>query len=107
MRLPADSIIAPGKVTQYLLRRRIENDKSAFLALAGYREATADRLLADIREQILPLEAEHIEETEYGTKYRIRGELVGPNGRALRILTIWMTEIATKQTKFITLFPDR
>ena len=107
MRLPPNSTIALSKIAQYLLRPRVQDDKSAFLALAGYRVASADSLLADLREQILPLEAECIEVTEYGPKYRIRGTLVGPNGHTLRVVTIWMTDDATKLTKFITLFPDR
>lgn len=107
MKLPADTIIAPNKLTQYLLRLRVEDDKSQFLALAGYTLADADRLLQDIRKQLLPLDAEFHEETEYGPKYRIRGTLTGPNGRVLRIVTIWMKENETNQTKFVTLFPDK
>ena len=107
MKLPANTIIAPGKLSQYLLRLRLEDDKSQFLALAGYTLDDADRLIRDIREQLLPLDAEFHEETEYGPKYRIRGTLTGPNGRVLRVLTIWMKENATNQTKFVTLFPDK
>ena len=91
----------------YLLRFRLENDKSAFLALAGYTSGHTERLLADLREQILPLEAECIDQTEYGPKYRIRATLTGPNGHDLHIVTIWMREEATNQTKFVTLFPDK
>ncbi len=107
MKLPANTIIGPRKLSQYLLRLRVEDDKSQFLALAGYRLEDADRLMRDIREQLLPLEAEFHEETEYGPKYRIRGTLTGPNGRVLRVATIWMKENATNQTKFVTLFPDK
>ncbi len=107
MKLPLNTIIAARKITEYLLRPRLEDDKSAFLGLAGYTRDGADRLLADIREQILPLEAECFEQTDYGPKYRIRGTLTGPNGRILRVVTIWMKENATNQTKFVTLFPDR
>ena len=107
MRLPADAIIATRKVTEYLLRWRPEDDKSAFLAQAGYTVETSERLSTDIREQLLPLEAELVEETEYGPKYLIRGELVGPNGRPLRAVSIWMTEDATGETKFVTLYPDK
>jgi hypothetical protein len=107
MKLPSNTVIAPRKLTQYLLRLRLQDDKSQFLALAGYTLENADRLMADIREQILPLEAELFDETEYGPKYRIRGTLTGPNGRVLRVLTIWMKENATNQTKFVTLFPDK
>jgi hypothetical protein len=61
----------------------------------------------DLREQLLSLNAELFDETEYGTKYRIRGTLTGPNGRALRVLSIWMKENATGDTKFVTLLPDK
>ena len=107
MKLPANSVIASRKLTHYLLRLRLEDDKSQFLALAGYTLENADRLMSDIREQILPLEAELFDQTEYGPKYRIRGTLTGPNGRALRVSTIWMKENATNQTKFVTLLPDK
>lgn len=107
MRLPDDTLIALEKMTEYLLRWRPEDDKSAFLAQAGYSLANADRLLADIRAQLMPLEAQFMEDTEYGAKYVIGGVLTGPNGRTLRVLAIGMTEEATGQTKFITLYPDR
>lgn len=79
MKLPLNAHIDPRKLTDYLLRQRLEDDKSAFLALAGYTADNAARLLPDIREQVLPSEAEFIEQTEYGPKYRIRRTLRGPN----------------------------
>ena len=106
MKLPVNAHIDPRKLSEYL-RRRLEDDKSAFLESAGYTTDNAGRLLMDIREQILPLDAEFIEQTEYGPKYRIRGTLTGPNRRVLGVVTIWMTEDATNRTKFVTLFPDK
>jgi hypothetical protein len=35
------------------------------------------------------------------------GTLTGPNGLILRVITIWMKEDTTNQTKFVTLFPDK
>ena len=107
MKLPADAIIASRKVSDYLLDWRLEDDKSAFLALASYTQDNADRLATAIREPLLPLEAELIEETEYGLKYRIRGTLTGPNGRVLRVVSIWMKEDATGDTKFVTWVPGK
>lgn len=107
MKLPAESIIAPEKLTDYLLRPRDDHDKSGFLARAGYgsREDAA-KLEADIRSQMLPLEAESLGATIYGEKFVIRGTLTGPNGRRLKIFSVWMVEKATGLTKFITLYPD-
>jgi hypothetical protein len=107
MRLPPDSIIARDKLSAYLLSRREDHDKSGFLALAGYDAPNADRLEADLRAQILPLDATAVGATPYGEKFVIRGPLCGPNGRVLRVLSVWMLEKATGLTKFITLYPDR
>jgi len=107
MRLPDDSIISPEKLTEYLLKWQPDNDKSKFLAQAGYSSDNWQRLLEDIRAQILPMEAELMRKTAYGDLFRIRGKLLGPNGVSIRIVTVWMEEYASRQTKFITLFPDK
>ena len=106
MKLPPDSEIARVKVTQYLLKLRDEDDKSKFLAQAGYTGAQAERLLQDLRD-LLAADAEFVQKTEYGDKYQICGKLTGPNGRSVSIITIWMIERATGKTKFITLYPDK
>lgn len=105
MKLSADALIAPEKLSRYLLRWRPEDDKSAFLARAGYTLENADQLRQDIRSQLLSLDAEYLELTEYGEKPALRGSLRGPNGVELPVITIWMIEAASQQTKFITLYP--
>ena len=107
MKLPADAAIAKAKVANYLLQWRPENGKSRFLAQAGYTSEHADQLAEDIRHQLLPLEAEFEESTEYGDKYRIVGALIGPNGRTLPVVSVWMIEAATRTTKFLTLYPAK
>jgi hypothetical protein len=107
MKLPSDSTIASEKIKNYLLQWRAENDKSAFLARAGYGLEQWEILAAHLREQILSLEVDFVELTSYGEMYEIRGSLAGPNGVSLKVVTIWMTEHVTGQTKFITLFPDK
>jgi len=106
MKLSADTIIPPEKISRYLLRPLEESDKSGFLALAGYAPGLADRLLHDIRHQLLPLDVEVIGPFLYGVKYRIRGVLRGPNGRELKVNSIWATIKATGETRFLTLYPD-
>lgn len=107
MKLAPDALIAKVKVAGYLLKWRPENDKSHFLGSAGYTGAHADQLVDDIRRQLLPVEAMFEETTDYGTKYRISGALIGPNGRQLRVETIWMVEAASGLTKFITFYPTK
>lgn len=107
MKLKPDAIITEEKISEYLLKWRADNDKSQFLRRAGYTQANWRNLLLDIRNQILPLEAEILQNTAYGLLWKIRGALKGPNGVTLRVVTIWMDEKYTGMTKFITLFPDK
>jgi hypothetical protein len=108
MKLPQDAVIAPAKLNQYLLVWRMADDKSKFLALAGYGLDNWQQLEADLRGQVLPLDAVLAgDPNRFGTVYEIRGDLVGPNGRVLSIVTVWMVEYETGVVKFITLYPDR
>lgn len=107
MKLPPDALIAPDKLRRYLLVKRLVGDKSEFLKQAGYSLDTWQRLEQDIRQQVLPMEAELIEQALYGDYYEIRAPLAGSNGTVLNVRTIWMRESTTGITKFITLYPDR
>jgi len=107
MKLPEDTILAPEKFFRYLLIWRPVDDKSKFLAFAGYTPDNWQILVHDLRRQILVKDATEIEQTKYGTVYEIRGNLQGPNGKILSIVTIWMAESKTEQTKFVTLYPAK
>lgn len=104
VRLASDAIISETKLTGYLLIPLPKDDKSKFLAQAGYTLNNWQQLEQDLRTQILPLEAVPTTPTQFGQKYVIVGDLTGPNGTALRVKTIW---IATPEaTRFVTLFPS-
>ena len=107
MKLPTNAQIAPEKLTGYLLVKRPVGDKSDFLKRAGYTLDNPRRLEQDIRSQILTLDAVSIEKTDYGEVFEIRASLKGPNGTALKVKTVWMQELKTGITKFITLYPDK
>jgi hypothetical protein len=107
VKLPPESTIAIEKATRYLLVSQARGDKSKFLAQAAYTLENPDRLLLDLREQILPLDAVALESGKFGDYYEISGLLRGPNGRDLRVRTIWMTDHLSGKTKFITLLPDK
>ncbi len=58
MRLPADTVIPDDKITKYLLVRRARGDKSVWLESAGYSLEEPEQLAADLRGQLLSLEAQ-------------------------------------------------
>ncbi|MDC0832758.1 hypothetical protein POG22_06985 [Geitlerinema sp. CS-897] len=107
MKLPQNAIIAPAKLTEYLLKPKPFDDKSAFLLRAGYSRENWQQLEVDLRQQILTRDAMFIEENIFGRKYQIIGILTGRNNIELNIVTIWMFELATQNFKFITLFPNK
>ncbi|MFI5202158.1 MAG: DUF6883 domain-containing protein [Candidatus Kapaibacterium sp.] len=105
MIIPKDAIIAIEKVRDYLLKPRIKHDKSGFLRLAGYEREQYEILLNDIRDQFLPSEAQFQERKKYGEYYAIRGFLQGPNGRQLRVKTVWIVDLQG-DIRFVTLVPN-
>jgi hypothetical protein len=107
MKLPPDSVIPLEKFTRYLLVAQKRADKSAFLSRAGYSQENAERLLNDLRSQILPLDATPAGETQFGDFFEVRGTLHGPNGKNLRVKTIWVREHLRGAVRFITLLPDK
>ncbi len=107
MKLPKNTVIATEKLTNYLLVFKKRNDKSQWLAQAGYSAENWQVLENDLRKQILSLDAQLSEITPYGQTYEIIGNLTGVNGKTIAVHTIWMTETATKITKFITLYPEK
>ncbi len=107
MKLPAETIIAPEKVTHYLLVPQARGDKSEFLERAGYTLERAGQLLSDVRAQLLPLEATPGKSNQFGQYYETCGSLIGPNGVTLAVRAIWMTEHLSGVTKFVTLLPDK
>jgi hypothetical protein len=71
MILPTNTSISPEKLMQYLLTPRKRNDKSKWLAQAGYRLENWRVLENDLRMQILSLDASPSELTIYGQTYEI------------------------------------
>jgi hypothetical protein len=82
-----------------------KDDKSKFLAQAGYTVENWQQLEQDLRTQVLTQPAEPIETTPYGQKYMIWATLRGQNRIKLKILTIGM--VNNNETRFVTLVPDK
>jgi hypothetical protein len=103
--LDPKAIIPEAKLTQYLLIRLPKDDKSQFLAKAGYNLSNWQELARDIRQQILPLTATPTISTKFGQKYEIYGTLTGANGVTLKIITVWI--VSSTETRFVTLVPQK
>ncbi len=107
MKLPANSIVRPEKITDYLLRPRSRNDKSKFLNELGYTLDNWTVLRDDILMQFLPKDADFEENTPYGDMYHIEADLFGPNGKSRKILTVWLLDTTLSQAHLVTMYPAR
>src|SRR3712207_2727424 len=105
MRIPADAVIPPEKLTQYLLRFRPWDDKSRFLSSAGFAATRPEILENAIRVATATSEAVEDGENDYGMFYRVDGELVKPNGRFLSVVIIWLQWKLDGKFHFVTLKP--
>ena len=95
------------KVTSYLLVARDWDDKSKFLAQAGFSRQNPHLLLEAIRKLAASTEAVEDRATEYGEILRADGELVGPSGQSLSVVTIWIREKLEGRVRFVTLKPRK
>jgi hypothetical protein len=107
VKLPDKTVIPRDKLLRYLLLPREENDKSKFLASAGYTLANWEVLERELHQLSRTCEVSNLETSPFGIMYEVRGTLTGPNARTLDVVTIWIKLEATSETRFVTLFPHR
>ena len=98
-------IIAPEKLTDYLLMQRPRGDKSGYLQRGGYTEDHAETLRDALIDLAATGDAEESRSDRFGTRYKLPGQLKCPNGRTLGVVTIWMRK-ADGRFHFIMLVPS-
>jgi len=104
VRIPEDAIISDHKITRYLMQKA-RNDKSKFLAQAGFTLENSETLRAAIRLLVGAGEAAEDRINEYGVFYQVVGELVGTNGVTLPVVTVWLRRQIDGRFQFVTLKP--
>ena len=100
-RIPAD------KLRDYLLSTTHPDGrgKAEYLGGLGYSQDAFSRLEADLREQVLTLDAQPGRPSPYGQKYEILGPLTGPNGKNAWVRTIWIVLTGETAPRLVTLIP--
>ena len=107
MKIPNDAIIPERKITQYLLVFQAKDDKSKFLAQAGFTQENPDLLEAAIRDLANRVEAVVDDQNEYGTFFLVVGKINGTENRKLSVITVWLQRAVDQKFQFITLKPDK
>ncbi|MGI0479345.1 DUF6883 domain-containing protein [Geminocystis sp. CENA526] len=107
MKIPENAIIPKAKITRYLLIFKPRNDKSKYLAQAGFTLDNWQLLKLAIQQIIRENEAKEDITDQYGTYYQVIGELKGVNNQNLTVVTIWLRREIDQEFQFITLKPYR
>jgi hypothetical protein len=102
-----DAIIRPDKLRDYLLSEAHLDGrgKAAYVGRLGYVQGTAGQLDADLRGQILSLDAQPGRPSPYGQNNEILGPLTGPNGKNAWVRTIWIVLTGETSPRLVTLIP--
>jgi hypothetical protein len=107
MKIPSDAIIAVEKLTRYLLVFKPQDDKSQFLAQAGFTLENPEELEKAIRTLITTEPTIPDGDNEYGRFYRVEGQLKGTQSRTLAVVTIWIKWYFDQKYRFVTLKPKK
>lgn len=107
MKMPSGLIIQDRKLTNYLLVYQPKDDKSEFLAQAGYTLETWQLLKQDILKAVEGMDVTDVTETTWGKRFQVNAQWNGLNGRSLRVITIWQQDGNSDTIRFVTLYPDK
>jgi PAS domain-containing protein len=101
------AIIEERKLREYLLSptHSIGRFKAAFFAQLGYTQEDWLRLEEDLRAQHLSREVEEVGASRHGKKYKIEAPLVGPNGKRVELISIWIIRRGEDRPRFVTAYP--
>lgn len=105
MKIPQSAEIPKQKLSDYLLKERKIDDKSKFLRQAGFTESDSEALEQSLKNHISDFDAVSDSENEYGEFYTVKGDLRGPNGNILKIISVWLKRKVDQIFQFITLKP--
>lgn len=107
MYIPPNCLIPDSKLTHYLLVFQKRNDKSQFLAQAGFTQANPEQLKTALLNLIAITPAVFDRSDQYGDFYQVIGTLKGIQNINLEVVTIWIQRKADAQFQFVTLIPHK
>jgi hypothetical protein len=108
VRVPrADQVrVDEQKVRAYLLSSThpVGRFKARVFAALGFDETTADAFVAEVRRIAAVGEVSDVEDTEFGRKYTVPGDLKGPAG-SVQVFTVWIQETGHADVRLVTVRP--
>lgn len=108
MKIPnADQAIIPKeKLREYLLSpsHPVGKFKAAFFKIMGYTIENWDELETAIR-SIVSQDVIQVTHSNFGDKYEVRGEIIGPSGTKAWLVSVWIIRDGDTRPYFVTAYP--
>lgn len=94
------------KVRGYLLSRShpVGRFKARVFAALGFDETVVPAFVSELRRIVATGEVAEVEDTAFGRKYTVPGDLKGPSGSA-QVLTVWIQEVGETEVRLVTVRP--
>jgi hypothetical protein len=109
MKLPGfdRAIIDDAKVRDYLLSpdHPIGRFKARVFNAVGYQRSEWQRLRDDLAALAANAEAEPTAGDAFGHRWVVRGDLFGPTGLVLQVVTVWLIPSEGAAPRLITAYP--
>lgn len=101
------AVIPPEKLSDYLLNpaHPIGGLKARWFMSLGYHPDNCDQLETDLL-KIVRISSDYVDEqTPFGVKYTVLGQLESPNGSLANVRTVWISETNRPQPRLVTAYP--
>ena len=109
MELPnkTNAIVPIAKITDYLLSEThaVGKSKARFFRSFGFDDANISEFQQALTRLAQTGSVSEINETAYGKKYVVDGELETPNGDMIRLRTVWIIETDETTPRLVTAHP--
>jgi hypothetical protein len=109
VRLPnyENAIVPESKITGYLLsiKHRDGRSKAEFFIQLGFSPAAWEELVRALLRHIADNEVAKIDDSPFGKRYTIEGQLLAPGWKTAVIRSVWFIEEGEELPRFVTAYP--
>jgi hypothetical protein len=101
------AVIDSGKLKDYILSpvHPVGRFKAAFFQKFGYSIANWEVLEQHLRDLILAEDVIKTEESPYGKKFIVQGQLKCSTGEKVKVVTVWVILKVESIPRFVTVYP--
>ena len=109
MKLPnaQEAIVDERKVREYLLSpsHPVGRFKARYFGSIGFPPEAWPEFVSALRRLAAEGEAEMLEDSEYGKKYSVRGQLAGRGARPAEVESVWIVRAGEDTPRLVTVYP--